>query len=259
MRLENKVVLVVGAGEHLGRSAPVLFAQEGAKVVIAARRRHVLEETAHMMRDKGGQVAITVGSATNRADVDQMIGTAVESFGRLDVLYNNIGGGWVELDRKIHELSDEAFDQIVASNLIAVFNTCRAAAAQMLKQGHGGVIINVSASRIVRRMANPIYAYTKAGMLEMTRNMANDYLDDAIRVNCLCPGLFVYEPVKDPVVKPVATPLIRRQPKTARQGDPADLAYAALYLASDEASFVTGQCFAVDGGDDVKLTDLVLD
>lgn len=259
MRLEDKVVLVVGAGEHLGRSAPLLFAQEGAKVVIAARRQHVLEETAGMIRGKGGQVEIVVGSAADRADVDRMIGTAVERFGRLDVLYNNIGGGWVELDRKIHELSDGAFDQIVASNLIAVFNTCRAAAAQMLKQGVGGVIINVTASRTVRRMANPIYAYTKAGMVEMTRNMANDYLDDGIRVNCVCPGLFIYEPVKDPIVKPVTRPLIRRQPKTLRQGDPADLAYAAVYLASDEASFVTGQCLAVDGGDDVKLTDLVLD
>lgn len=259
MRLKNKVALVVGAGEHLGRSAPLLFAQEGARVVIAARRRHVLEETAGMIREKGGEVAVVVGSATNRADVDRMVTTAVERFGRLDILYNNIGGGWVELDRKVHELSDEAFDQIVASNLIAVFNACRAGAAQMLKQGDGGVIINVTASRTVRRMANPIYAYTKAGMIEMTLNMANDYLDDGIRVNCLCPGLFVYEPVKDPDVKPVTTPLIRRQPKTVRQGDPADLAYAALYLASDEASFVTGQCISVDGGDDVKLTDLVLD
>ncbi|MFQ5857448.1 MAG: SDR family NAD(P)-dependent oxidoreductase [Anaerolineae bacterium] len=259
MRLENKVILVVGAGEHLGRSAPLLFAQEGASVVIAARRQHVLEETARMIRDKGGEVAIVVGSAADRADVDRMIGTAVERFGRLDILYNNIGGGWVELDRKIHELSDEAFEQIVASNLTAVFNTCRAAAAQMLKQGGGGVIINVTASRTVRRMANPIYAYTKAGMIEMTLNMANDYLDDGIRVNCLCPGLFVYAPVKDPIVKPVTPPLIRRQPKTARQGDPADLAYAAVYLASDEANFVTGQCLAVDGGDAVKLTDLVLD
>jgi NAD(P)-dependent dehydrogenase (short-subunit alcohol dehydrogenase family) len=259
MRLENKVALIVGAGEHLGRSVPLLFAQEGAQVVIAARRQHVLEETARMIREKGGEVAVVVGSATNRADVDRMIAAAVEKFGRLDILYNNIGGGWVELDRKIHELSDEAFEQIVASNLIAVFNTCRAAAMQMLKQGRSGVIINVTASRTVRRMANPIYAYTKAGMIEMTRNMANDYLDDGIRVNCLCPGLFVYEPVEDPDVKPVTTPLIRRQPKTARQGDPADLAYAALYLASDEASFVTGQCFTVDGGDDVKLTHLVLD
>lgn len=259
MRLENKVALIVGAGEHLGRSVPLLFAQEGAQVVIAARRQHVLEETARMIREKGGEVAVVVGSATNRADVTRMIATAVEEFGRLDILYNNIGGGWVELDRKIHELSDKAFDQIVASNLIAVFNSCRAAAMQMLKQGHGGVIINVTASRTVRRMANPIYAYTKAGMIEMTRNMAHDYLDDGIRVNCLCPGLFVYEPVKDPDVKPVTTPLIRRQPKTARQGNPADLAYAALYLASDEASFVTGQCFTVDGGDDVKLAELVLD
>ncbi len=258
-RLDNKVVLFVGAGEHLGRSAPLLFAQEGARLVIAARRARVLEETARMICAKGGQVVPVVGSAAKRADVDRMIAAAVDNYGRLDVLYNNIGGGWVELDKKIHEVSDAAFEQIVSSNLISIFNTCRAAAAQMLEQGTGGSIINISASRTVRRMANPIYAYTKAGMIELTRNMAKDYIDDGIRVNCLCPGLFVYEPVKDPLVQPVPLQLVRRLPKTTRQGDPADLAYAGLFLASDEASFVTGQCFAVDGGDDVKLTDLVLD
>jgi NAD(P)-dependent dehydrogenase (short-subunit alcohol dehydrogenase family) len=156
-------------------------------------------------------------------------------------------------------MSDDAFEQIVASNLTAVYNTSRAALNQMLNQDSGGVILNVSASRTVRRMANPIYAYTKAGMIEMTLNMANDYLDDNIRVNCLLPGLFVYAPVKDPLVKPIQEQLIRRLPKTERQGDPADMAYAAAYLLSDEASFVTGQVIAIDGGDEVKIKDLVLD
>lgn len=259
MRLKDKVVLVVGAGEHLGRSAPLLFAQEGAKVVIAARRQHVLEETAEMIRSKGGEAVICVGSAAQREDAERMVQTAVSHFGRLDVLYNNIGGGWVELDKKLHEISEQAYQQIISSNLTAVYNACRAAIMQFLRQGKGGCIINVVASEHVRRMANPLYAYTKAGIIEMSKNMANDYLDDGIRVNCLAPGLFVYEPVKNPVVHPIATPLIRRQPKTERQGDPADLAYAGLFLASDEASFITGVCLTVDGGDDVKLTDLVLD
>ncbi len=258
-RLENKVVLFVGAGEHLGRSAPLLFAQEGANLVIAARREAVIEETARMIREKGGHVVPVVGSAATRDGVDRMIKAALDNFGRLDVLYNNIGGGWVELDKKIHEISDDAFDRIVASNLTAVYLTCRGAVAQMLRQGQGGSIINISASRTVRRMANPIYAYTKAGMIEMTRNMAKDYLQDGIRVNCLCPGLFEYQPVKNPMVRPITQPLIRHQPPTARQGDPADLAYAALFLASDEANFVTGQSLSVDGGDEVKLTGLVLE
>ncbi|MCL4393496.1 MAG: SDR family oxidoreductase [Chloroflexi bacterium] len=258
-RVDNKVVLFVGAGEHLGRSAPLLLAQEGARLVISARRQRVLEETARMITEKGGQAIPIVASAANREDVARMVAAAVENYGRLDVLYNNIGGGWIELDKKIHELSDEAYSQIVSSNLVSVFNTCRAAVAQMLKQGTGGSIINVAASRTVRRMANPIYAYTKAGMIEMTRNMAKDYLQDGIRANCLCPGLFVYAAVRNPDVKPVSKQIIRHQPMSTRQGDPADLAYAGLYLASDESSFVTGQCFSVDGGDDVKLTDLVLD
>lgn len=258
-RLEDKVILVVGAGEHLGRSAPLLFAQEGAKVVISARRENVLEETADMIRGQGGQVAIAPGDATSPADIDQMISIAVDTFGRLDVLYNNIGGGWVELDKKLHEISQDAFDVIVKSNLVAVYNTSRAAVNQMLKQGHGGSIINVTASQNVRRMANPVYAYTKAGMIEMSLNMANDYLKDGIRVNCLCPGLFLWDPIKDPVVRPIKENLVRRQPFTDRQGHPADMAYAALFLASDESSFITGQCLTVDGGDDVKLTDLVID
>ena len=259
MRLENKVVLFIGAGEHLGRSAPLLFAQEGAKIVIVARREHVLEETAEMIRGKGGEVTVCPGSATNPEDIERMIRTTVDTYGRLDVLYNNIGGGWVELDKKLHEISDQAYERIVASNLTAVFNTCKAGVIQFLKQGHGGSIVNVVASEHVRRMANPLYAYTKAGMIEMSKNMANDYLDDGIRVNCLLPGLFVYEAVKNPVVKPIPTPLIRRLPRTERQGDPADLAYAGLFFASDESSFITGQTIAVDGGDDMKLVDLVLD
>jgi meso-butanediol dehydrogenase / (S,S)-butanediol dehydrogenase / diacetyl reductase len=259
MRLDGKVVLVVGAGEHLGRSAPLLFAQEGAKVVISARRKAVLEETAQMIRSKGGEVSICVGSADQADDANRMVQTAVEQYGRLDVLYNNIGGGWVELDKKLHEISDEAYERIVTSNLTAVYNACKAAVLQFLKQGEGGCIINVAASEHVRRMANPIYAYTKAGIIEMSLNMANDYLDDRIRVNCLGPGLFAYAPIKDPVVRPNPIPLLRLQPKTARQGIPADMAYAGLFLMSDEASFITGQVLTVDGGDDVKLTDLVLD
>ena len=259
MRLQGKVVLVVGAGEHLGRSAPLLFAQEGAKVVIVARRTAVLEETAEMIRTKGGEVSIFVGSATDADAAENMVKTAVEKYGRLDVLYNNIGGGWVELDKKLHEISPDAYERIISSNLTAVFNSCKAAVVQFLKQGDGGCIINVTASDHVRRMANPLYAYTKAGMIEMSKNMANDYLDDRIRVNCLGPGLFAYQPVKDPNVTPNPVPLLRLQPKTERQGVPSDLAYAGLFLASDEASFITGQYLAVDGGDDVKLIDLVLD
>ncbi len=259
MRLKDKVILVVGAGEHLGRSAPLLFAQEGAKVVIVARREHVLKETVEMIRGKGGEVEYFLGSAVNAAKAQEMVDFTVEKYGRLDCLYNNSGGGWGELDHKLHELSDDAFDQIVASNLTAVYNASRAAVKQMLKQGQGGALLSVTASRVVRRMANPIYAYTKAGMIEMSKNMANDYHEDGIRVNCLMPGLFVYAPVKDPVVTPIIKQLIRRLPKTERQGDPSDMAYAAAFLLSDEASFITGQAIAIDGGDDVKLVDLVLD
>jgi NAD(P)-dependent dehydrogenase (short-subunit alcohol dehydrogenase family) len=200
-----------------------------------------------------------VGSATSKDDVARMIQTTLDAYGHLDVLYNNIGGGWVELDKKLHEISDSAYERIIASNLTAVYNTCKAAVEQFLKQGKGGCILNIVASDHVRRMANPLYAYTKAGMIEMSKNLANDYLSDRIRVNCLLPGLFDYQPVTDPQVVPVPVNLVRNQPLNARQGYPADLAYAGLFMISDEASFISGQCLAVDGGDDVKLENLVLD
>jgi NAD(P)-dependent dehydrogenase (short-subunit alcohol dehydrogenase family) len=259
MRLKNKVALIVGAGEHLGRAVPLLFAQEGASVVVAARRQAVLTETVRMIRGEGGTADYFCGSAVTQVGAEGMVQKTIEKFGKLDILYINIGGGWVELDHKLHELSEDAYESIVSSNLTAVYNATKAGVIQMLKQGQGGSIINVTASRVVRRMANPIYAYTKAGMVEMTRNLANDYHENGIRVNALEPGLFTYEPIKDPVVNTISTNLIRRQPKTARQGEPSDMAYAALYLASDESSFISGTVLPVDGGDEVKLTDLVLD
>ncbi len=124
----------------------------------------------------------------------------------------------MELDKKLHEISDEAYERIIASNLTAVYNTSKAAVVQFLKQGKGGCILNIVASDHVRRMANPLYAYTKAGMIEMSKNMANDYLDDRIRVNCLLPGLFDWQAIKDPDVSPIPVNLLRLEPKTARKG-----------------------------------------
>ena len=259
MRLKDKVALVVGSGEHLGRSVPLLMAQEGAKVVISARREAVLQETVGMIRGQGGQADYFTGSAANMAEAEEMVASTVEKFGKLDILYVNIGGGWVELEKKMHEVSQEAFDVIVSSNLTAVWNATLAGVRQLLKQGHGGSIIFVTASRIVRRMANPIYAYTKAGMIDMVFNLANDYHEDGIRVNALLPGLFTYQPIKDPVVNTIPMNNVRRQPLTARQGEPSDMAHAAVFLASDESSFITGQALTVDGGDSVKLSNLVLD
>jgi 3-oxoacyl-[acyl-carrier protein] reductase len=259
MRLKDKVALVVGSGEHLGRSVPLLMAQEGAKVVISARREAVLQETVGMIRGQGGQAEYVTGTAANMADAEKMVATAVEKYGKLDVLYVNIGGGWVELEHKLHEVSQDAYDVITSSNLTAVWNATLAGVKQLLKQGQGGSVIYVTASRVVRRMANPIYAYTKAGMIDMIFNLANDYHQDGIRFNALLPGLFTYQPIKDPVVTTIPMNNIRRQPITARQGEPSDMAHAAVFLASDESSFITGQALTVDGGDDVKLTDLVLD
>lgn len=259
MRLLDKVVLVAGAGPGIGRATAIVFAAEGAKVLIASIDEGDLRITANEIKRRGGSAEVIVGDASKTEDAERMVESTVRAFGRLDILHNNISGGWTELGRKLHEISPDAFRLTVSNNLVAVYNLCKAGVLQMLRQGSGGSIINVSASRNVRRQANPIYAYTKAGIVELTLHMANDYRKDGIRVNCILPGLIMTGPFDSQDLRPVTKQLLRAESAAARQGHPIDIAFAAAYLASDEASFVTGQCLGIDGGDDTKLTDIVID
>jgi NAD(P)-dependent dehydrogenase (short-subunit alcohol dehydrogenase family) len=228
-------------------------------VAIADRNPECLERTVALIRRDGLEVMSIVADATRSADVRTMVGSVVRRHGALDVLYNNVSGGWRELGSPMHEVSADAQDEIVSNNLVAIVNLCRVGAEQMVRQGHGGSIINVSASRTVRRQANAIYAYTKAGIIELTVHMASDYARDGIRVNCIMPGLIRGREVSEEAIQPIRAQLTRTGTATERQGDPLDIAYAAVYLASNEASFVTGQCLAVDGGDDAKLGGVVID
>jgi len=259
MRLKDKAVLIAGAGPGIGRAVARLFAAEGARVALADRDEASLKKTSELVGREGVEVVTVPGDATRIEDVQRMVESTVHSFGSLDVLYNNISGGWVELGKPMHEVSAEAQERIVSNNLAGIVNLCRAGVEQMLRQGRGGSIINVSASRNVRRQSNAIYAYTKAGIIELTIHMAADYARSGIRVNCVMPGLLMTREVNEVRLQPIRNQLVRAQPLTARQGDPLDVAYACVYLASDEASFVTGQCLGVEGGDDTKLMDVVID
>lgn len=238
MRLKDKVALVVGAGGGMGIAVPALFAREGARVVLAARRAEPLRELAEAIRARGGEdVTWATGDATTAEGAAAMVAQTLQRHGRLDILYCNVGD-YAYGDSRAHEMPPEGWDYLIAVNLSSGFFPVRAAVPAML--GGGGSIVLVSASEGVRRRANIGYAAAKAGLIELTRSLARQYRSDGIRVNCLCPGSIGGSQGEQDFVAPPAS--------LDRPAHPADVAYAALYLASDEAAWITGQVLEVDGG-----------
>jgi NAD(P)-dependent dehydrogenase (short-subunit alcohol dehydrogenase family) len=182
-------------------------------------------------------VAVCAADLTTRAGAEAMAGAALRRYGRIDVLYNNLGdsaaGGVAP-----HETTDEAWEYLRSINLDAAFLCSRAVLPAMLAQGRGS-IIHASASERVRLRGNAGYAAAKAGVVELCRRLARAYRDDGIRVNCICPG---------GIGNDAAAAFGPPPPALARGAHPADVAYAALYFASDESAWITGQVLEVDGG-----------
>jgi len=239
MRLANKVALIVGAGERMSRAVALLFAQEGARVALAARRQEVNEETRNLIRSRGGEALALQGDATVNADAERFVRSTVEAFGKLDILYNNVGGSF---RLSGFDVSDEMWETLLANNLRSIFLTSRHAVPAIAEAG-GGVIVNVAAS-VERRLAlTSAYAAAKEGVIGFTRRQAREYLDRNVRVHCICPGM-IRGPLNLDSLAPIGTPI-------SRPGNPIDVAYAALYLCSDEASWLTGVILTVDGGVDL--------
>lgn len=221
MRLEGKTALIIGAGERMSRAVALLFALEGAKVALAARRKEVTEETARMIRAHGGEAIVFQGDATQDADISRIVGGTIASFGRLDILYNNVGGGYFR-DQGRLQVPDEAWDRIIAANLRGIHLAAKYAIPVMIQAG-GGVVLNVAASLKTRQDGTAAYAAGKSGVIGLTLSLAREYLPQNIRVNCLCPGL-----IRGSVDPDRLAPL---RESLMRMGRPEDVAYAALYLA----------------------------
>jgi NAD(P)-dependent dehydrogenase (short-subunit alcohol dehydrogenase family) len=257
-RLAGKVAIIAGAGGAMGAAVGAAFVREGARLLLVARRREGLEALAAQLRaavpvaetgagagagagaeTEAPRAAVEVCAAdlTTPAGAQAMVAAAVERFGRLDVLYNNLGdsafGGVPP-----HEVSDEAWAYLLKINLEAAFVCSRAVIPVMLAQG-GGSIVHVSAAERVRLRANPGYAAAKAGLVELCRRLARAYRDAGIRVNCICPG---------GIGNDLAAAFDPPPPTLARGAHPADVAGAAVYFGGDESAWVTGQVLEVDGG-----------
>jgi NAD(P)-dependent dehydrogenase (short-subunit alcohol dehydrogenase family) len=240
MRLEGKVALIAGAGRNMSRGTAVLFAQEGARVVLAARRSELMEETAELVRGVGGEATCVQADLTQAEGARRAVGAAA-GLGRLDVLVNNAGGFFTP-DLRLAAIEDGFWDQAVGNLLRGMFLCCREAAAVMSAQGRGS-IVNVGASFATRQQANPAYAAGKAGVVGLTQNLAKELHPRGVRVNCIAPGLVWRKFEGRRVGAPPA--------ELDRYGSAEDVAFAALYLASDESAWVTGQTLVVDGGDEI--------
>ncbi len=248
MRLEGKVALITGAGSGIGRETALLFAAEGAKVAIVDVNDPAAQETAAAVKQRGGEAIAVHADVSKAADCERMVAAAEQAFGKLNVLFNNAGIMHSDDDNAM--TTDEAvWDLTMAINLKGVFLGCKYGIPALLRAG-GGSVINTASFVALLGAATPQIAYTasKGGVLAMTRELAVVHARANIRVNALCPGPLHTELL----MKFLNTPEKKQRRLVhipmGRFGEAKEMAQAALYLASDESSYVTGTEFVVDGG-----------
>ena len=240
-KLDGKVALITGSGSGIGRATALLFAQEGAKMMVADCVPAGGNETVKMIKDAGGVAAFVEVDVSKAADLQRMVKTTVDTYGRIDILYNNAGiQGPVMFAA---DISEEDWALVIATNLSSVFLGSKYTIPIMQKQG-GGVIINTSSTMgLAGKATIAPYSCTKAGIISLTKTMAAEYGQENIRVNAICPGV-IYTPMGGPSAEMMDLNYVPMR----RWGQPEEIAKAALYLASGDASFVTGIALVVDGG-----------
>ena len=242
MRLENKVVIITGAGSGIGRETALLFAKEGAKVVVADVNENGGEETVAQIK-KNGEGFFVKLDVTNREQSVQMAKTTLEKYGRIDVLINNAG---IVQDAFVSKMTEQQWDKVIDINLKGVFNCIQSVVETMMKQGSGVIINTSSIVGLNGNVGQVNYSATKAGLIGMTKTLAKELGKKGIRVNAVAPG-FIATPMTAGVPDKILEMMKEKTP-LKRLGEPKDIANAYLYLASDEANFVNGAVLSVDGG-----------
>lgn len=245
MRLKGKVAIITGAASGIGKATAKLFAEHGAKVVVADIDKDGGSQVVTQIQ-KGGNEAIFVETdVTLKVDTEQMVAQTVETYGKLDILFNNAG---IAMRLPVAELPEEDWHRCLDVNLTGVFLCAKAAIPAMQKNGCGSIINMSSIYGIVGAEVRAAYVASKGAVTNLTRGMALDYAQDNIRVNCICPG-FVETPLVAGVIKtPEEYQALADKHPMCRLGQPEEIAYGALYLASDESAFVTGIALPIDGG-----------
>ncbi|MDP6510550.1 MAG: SDR family oxidoreductase [Dehalococcoidia bacterium] len=254
MRFPNKVVLVSGGGSigpsmSNGRASAIKFAREGAKVVVVDRKMESAAETVEMIKKEGWEAVALEANVLRDADVQRMVEAVMSAHGRIDVLFNNVGGGWgSDVVNTPEEPWDRTFDLCVKS----IFLVSKYVVPQMRKTGGGVIINNASVAAYIH---DTLWAYNaaKAAVIKLTQDMAYDYGCENIRVNCVVPGLIDsalgrLRVAGDEKADAERQSIVRESVPLGRSGTPEEIANAVLFLASDEASYCNGTCLMVDGG-----------
>jgi len=245
-RLTGKVAIVTGGNAGIGEAIAKLFAQEGAAVTITGRRSSELDRVATEIKKDNGQALPIAGSVTDEGHVRNVVRRTVQQFGQIDVLVNNAGTG--DFGKRIHEIDDATWTQVLDVNLTGVFRMTRAVVPEMLKRGRGAIVNISSIASLVGIPTLPAYAASKGALDALTRALAIDYAKDGIRCNVVNPGL-----IDTPMAAPLMSnpeelePILSHYP-IHRPGKPEEVAKMVLYLASDDAVWVTGATFPIDGG-----------
>ncbi len=246
MRLNDKVAIITGSGRGIGEGIVMRFVEEGAKVVVNDVNEADANAVVEKVKAAGGQAVAVIGSVASRDVVQNMVDTAVNQFGTLDIMVNNAG---ITRDAMLHKMTDEQWDQVIAVNLTGVFYGIQCAARYMREKG-SGKIVNISSTSALGNAGQLNYAASKAGVIGMTKTAAKELGPKNVNVNAIAPGMIWTDMMKNmpqdakdrlDAMLPSIVPLNRK-------GSPLDIANLALFLASDESSFITGQVIFCEGG-----------
>jgi len=249
MRLAGKVAIITGAGAGIGRATALLFAKEGAKVVVADRDSERGAETVSIIREDGGEATFIQVDVSKAADAERMARATVETYGKLDILVNNAG---IYTQGSVVEMTEEDWDRILDVNLKGVFLCSKYCIPEMIKVG-GGTIVNIGSEAGIVGIKNQVaYNVSKSGIIGLTKSTAIDFAAHNIRVNCVCPGTTETPLVKAALERAPDPAAARRALEEVRPanrlGRPKEIAAGILYLASDESPYATGAVLSIDGG-----------
>jgi len=248
MRLKDKVAIITGAGMGMGREASILFAAEGAKVIVFDLNRAAAEETAAAIAKNGGQTLVVIGDVSKEADVKRAIDEGVAKFGKLDVLYANAGVLWKDRDKSVIETTEENWDIVQAINLKGPFFLTKHGIPCLQKAGGGSIILVGSISALAGfSLAQDSYTCAKGAIISLGKSLAVQFGPSGIRCNVIHPGM-IDTPLQAPYLNDDKKKAISAEIPMRRLGQARDIANAALFLASDESAWMTGAEMIVDGG-----------